>query len=97
MPHLPKDESLSAQGPLQYTSALHHINVLMFGGTKYQNISKFECWRSPAVIAPRTGSLDEVWMLLHQVHRDLRECMNNEGFMMIRDIERTRMEGKGKQ
>jgi hypothetical protein len=31
MPQLPKDESLSAQGPLQCTSALHHIKTLMFG------------------------------------------------------------------
>ena len=36
MPQLPKDESLSAQGPLQDISALHHINVLMFGAAILQ-------------------------------------------------------------
>jgi hypothetical protein len=61
MPQLPKDESLSAQGPLQCTSALHHINALMFGAAI---LSMFQNLNAGAVqlsfFAPRAGSLDEV-------------------------------------
>jgi hypothetical protein len=67
MPHLPKDESLSAQGPLQCTRALHHMNTLMFGATIIK--VKFKKWfvglSNCFFFAPRAGSLDEVWMLLH--------------------------------
>jgi hypothetical protein len=59
MPQLPKDVSLSAQGPLHCTSALQHISSLMFGATIYHNGPKFECWCFPAVPFPtRAGSLD---------------------------------------
>jgi hypothetical protein len=48
MPHLPKDESLSAQGPLQYTKCASlnpHINVWRNNIKVFQNL----CWRCPAV------------------------------------------------
>jgi hypothetical protein len=71
VPQLPKDESLSAQGPLQCTSALHYECLHSNGGTTiFKVIPKCMCWRCPAVsFAPRAGSLDEVWMLLHHTPR----------------------------
>jgi hypothetical protein len=51
MPQLPKDESLSAQGPVtMYKCASLHqcINVWR---TNIKIFQKFECWRSPAVFS----------------------------------------------
>ena len=70
MPQLPKDESLSARGPLQNTSALHHIMVLMFGAAKLQCPKKIKRWHSPAVpLLHALARLIEWVMLLHHTPR----------------------------
>jgi hypothetical protein len=58
MPHLPKDVSLKAQGPLQYTKCASlnpHINVWR---NKYQGAFKKNVLARPAVLCSRAGSLD---------------------------------------
>jgi hypothetical protein len=66
--YLPKDESLKAQGPLQYKCA--SINGSFKIGATIPNVSKcvLVC---PAVLCFRVGSLDELAMLLHQLHSQL--------------------------
>jgi hypothetical protein len=58
MPHLPKDVSLKAQGPLQYTKCASlnpHINVWR---NNIKVLSKRNPLARPAVLCSRAGSLD---------------------------------------
>jgi hypothetical protein len=53
---------------LQYnTSALHYINPLMLGATNIKVKFKKKFDGLSSYLSPRAGSLDEVWMLLHQI------------------------------
>jgi hypothetical protein len=75
MPHLPKDESLSAQGPLQYTKCASlnpHINVWR---NNIKAFSKFVLALSSCLPLDVAGSLDVLSMLLHQAFEKLEEAM----------------------
>jgi hypothetical protein len=66
--YLPKDESLKAQGPLQYAKCTFINGSFKICATISKAFSKFML-ACPAVLRFHAGSLDELAMLLHHTPR----------------------------